>query len=49
MTSLPTARSEPRCDVDSVDGMLGSEEFLQDYLKPGRPVLMRGAARGWPA
>lgn len=40
--------AKERCDIDAVEGMLDAQRFLRDFLKPGRPVLMRGAAKDWP-
>ena len=37
-----------RCEVDVVEGMLSPAEFVEGYLKVGRPVLMRGATLSGP-
>jgi hypothetical protein len=34
------------CEIDVRDG-LSAPEFLMQYLVPGRPVLVRGAALDW--
>lgn len=37
-----------RCDVDVVEGMMTSGEFIDKHLKINRPVLMRKATLSGP-
>ena len=36
------------CEIDEVDGMLDAGAFFEGYYSRSRPVIMRGAAAGWP-
>jgi hypothetical protein len=40
--------SDGRCNVDIVEGMLPSDDFIENYLKVGRPVLMKRATLSGP-
>jgi hypothetical protein len=46
------ARAAPvdisRCDIDRRVN-LSAEAFVREYLLPGKPVVLRGAAEHWPA
>ena len=37
-----------RCDVDVVEGMMASGDFVEKYLKVNRPVLMKNATLSGP-
>ena len=37
-----------RCDIDVVEGMMASKEFVDKHLMLGRPVLMKKATTSGP-
>jgi hypothetical protein len=47
-TDVQEAHRLSRCDIDERVNITASE-FYHQYLMPGRPVILRGAALDWPA
>ena len=45
----PLGSHRPPMQVDVKDGQLNPIEFFDNYVKPSKPVLLKGAAKNFPS
>jgi len=43
-----SASTATKCDIIDYDSIT-KDEFIRDYVSRSRPVILRGAAKTWPA